>query len=166
MNDIKISGSIIQSYMICPRQSWLMTRNLSGDQHNEFLDIGRLISEETYKRDRKEIMIGGNKIDVIRKDQNSVLLIETKKSSRAEEAGEMQLLFYMYNLRHKIEHLRGEIRYPKEKKVVELELTEEKIKEIEGIIERLNEIGQRPLPPEKKWIGYCKTCSYLEFCWA
>ncbi len=30
-----------------------MSRQITGDQYNDFLAIGRLISEESYKRDKK-----------------------------------------------------------------------------------------------------------------
>jgi len=54
---MKITGSIIQAYNICKRQAWLMSRQITGDQYNEFLAIGRLISEESFKRDKKELRI-------------------------------------------------------------------------------------------------------------
>ena len=92
---MNISGSLIQAYLICPRQSWLMSRNLFGDQYNEFMAIGRLYSDESYKREKKEIKIGSNVIDVLKKENGEVVLIETKKSSRAIDASKFQLLYYI-----------------------------------------------------------------------
>jgi len=52
-----IYGSLVQAYKICPRQAWLMSRNLIGNQQDESLSIGRLISETTYKNSKKEVRV-------------------------------------------------------------------------------------------------------------
>lgn len=70
---------MIQVYMICPRQAWLMSRQICGDQYNEFLAIGRLYAEETYKKEKKEVIFENNKIDVVKKERNFLAVIETKK---------------------------------------------------------------------------------------
>lgn len=163
---MKISGSIIQSYIICPRQTWLMSRNISGDQYNEFLAIGRLISEESYQRNKKEINIGSNKIDFIRKENDSLIIAETKKSSKMLKATEAQLLFYLYSYKNKFREVKGEIRIPKEKKIIEVELTKEKADYIEGLVEEINSIVDKDSAPLKKRIKACSSCSYLEFCWS
>ena len=163
---VKVTGSVLQAFIICQRQAWLMARNISGNQYNEFIAIGRLLSEETYKRDKKEIMIGGNKIDVIRQKDGVMTLIETKKSSRMIEASEMQLLFYLYNISKKDRTIKGEIRVPKEKKVIPVELTDERIIEVEKLISKIKCLLQQESAPIKNWIKFCKTCSYLEFCWS
>jgi len=163
---MKISGHIIQAYLICPRQAWLMSRNIIGDQYNDFMMIGRLLSEETYKREKKEIKIGGNIIDVLKSKDGVVTLIEVKKSSKAIEASMKQLLFYMYSLRHKVKNITGEIRVPTEKKVVKVELTDESILEIENLTDIISCMLEENKPPALERNKYCKTCSQLEFCWA
>ena len=87
----KIFGSLIQAYMVCPKQAWLMSRQITGDQYNEFLAIGRLISEESYKRQKKEILVEGGKIDFIKHDDGSFMLVEVKKSEKFLDAAKMQL---------------------------------------------------------------------------
>jgi CRISPR-associated exonuclease Cas4 len=163
---MKISGSIIQSYIICPRQTWLMSRNICGDRYNEFLAIGRLISEKTYERNKKEIDIGSNKIDFIKKDNNSLIIVETKKSSKMIKATEAQLLFYLYSYKNRFREVSGEIRIPKEKKVIEVELTDEKIEYIKKLVEEINSVIDKESAPEKKRIKVCSSCSYLDFCWS
>lgn len=162
----RVTGSILQAYVICRRQAWLMSRNISGNQYNEFIAIGRLLADETYKRDKKEIMIGGSKIDVIRQKDGIITLIETKKSSRMIEASQIQLLFYLYNITKKDRNIKGEIRIPKEKKVIPVELTDERIVEVENLISEIKCMLQKEPTPAKEWIKFCKTCSYLEFCWS
>lgn len=163
---MKIYGSLIQAYYICKRQAWLMSRNICGDQYNDFLAIGRLISEKSFKRDKKELRIGSNIIDMIRKKDGSVILIETKKSSIGIEASKSQLLFYLYNLRHKIKILKGEIRIPKEKKIIRIELDEESLKRVEKMKCDIQKLILEEIPPLAAKSGYCKKCSYFEFCWS
>jgi CRISPR-associated exonuclease Cas4 len=163
---MKITGSLVQAYIICPRQAWLMSRNIIGNQYNDFLAIGRLLSDETFKRDKKEVLIDGNKIDIIRSKKDSLKIIETKKSSRMIRASEMQLLFYMYSLRNKVKNITGEIRVPKEKKVFEVELNDGKIKEIENNNKSMMDLFELDTPPVPEKKNYCKTCAHYEFCWA
>lgn len=162
----KITGSILQAYIICPRQAWLMTRNISGNQYNEFIAIGRLLSEETYKRDKKEIRIGENKIDVLREKNGSVTLIETKKSSRMIRASQIQMLYYLYNIRDKVRTIKGEIRIPKEKKVISVELTDESVNEIDEIVSDISSLLLKEDVPQRVWIKFCRNCSYFDFCWS
>lgn len=161
-----VTGSVIQSYVVCPRQTWLMSRNISGDQENEFLEIGRLITEKSYQRDKKEINLGDNKIDFLRNENNTLIIAETKKSSKRLKATEAQLLFYLYSYKKDYGEAFGEIRIPKEKKVISVELTKEKEAYIENIIEEINILIDFIKPPEKKRIKPCSSCSYLEFCWS
>jgi len=65
-NEISIYGSLLQAYKICPRQAWLMSRNLIGNQDHETLVIGRMIAETTYKKNKKEIRVGNNILDIVK----------------------------------------------------------------------------------------------------
>lgn len=163
---MNINGSIIQAYVICPRKAWLMSRQISGDQYNEFLAIGRLYSEETYKKDKKEIIIAGNKIDIVKEENGELLLIEVKKSSKRLEASKMQLLNYLYTLAKMGHKVKGEIRVPKEKKVIPVEFGDSEKKIIEDLYQEVEAVIKKEKSPPKKWLGTCKTCSYNEFCWS
>ena len=161
---MKITGSTIQAYLICPRQAWLMSRQISGDQYNEFLAIGRIYTEENYKREKKEIRVDGNKIDVIKGENGLLTLIETKKSSKMIESAKMQLLNYLYSFSKKGHKVKGEIRIPKEKKIIPIEFGENEKVIIENLHKEISELINQEKSPEKKWIGTCKNCSYSEFC--
>lgn len=163
---MNISGSLIQAYIICPRKAWLMSHQICGDQTNDFIAIGRLYSEETYKRDKKEIMIDGNKIDLIREENGTLILIETKKSSKMIKASRAQLLNYLYSFTKKGFEVKGEIRVPKEKKVIEIPFDEKEMNEIEKIREEIQTLIREEKSPEALKISACKNCSYSEFCWS
>lgn len=157
-----ITGSLIQAYLVCKRQAWLLSRQLVGEQDNDLIVIGRLISEESYKRSKKEIAIDGGKIDIVKQENGSLKLIEVKKSSKMIKSAKFQLLFYMWKLN--IDN--GEIRIPKEKKVIEIKMTDDNKKQLLNIINEVEEtINDSKLPkPERK--SYCKTCSFEYFCWS
>jgi CRISPR-associated exonuclease Cas4 len=164
--EFKITGSVVYAFMVCKRQAWLMSRNISGDQENEFLEIGRFISEKSYERNKKEINFTDNKIDFIRNENSTLIIAETKKSSKKLDATETQLLFYLYSYKNELKEALGEIRVPKEKKVIPVELTKEKEEYIENLIKDMENIISMEKPPEKKKIRPCASCSYLEFCWS
>ncbi len=163
---MKISGSLIQAYIICPRQAWLMSHQITGNQYNEFLVIGRLYSEETYKREKKEILIDGNKIDVIKEKNGVLTLIETKKSSKMINAAKMQLLNYLYSFSKKGFSVKGEIRVPKEKKIIKIDLSKENVELLKKTLNDIEMLIKKEIAPEPVRKNLCKTCSYNEFCWS
>jgi len=63
----QITGTLIWYYYICPREVWLLSHELSPDQKDSFLEMGRLLQEDSYKREKKEITVGNMKIDLIKK---------------------------------------------------------------------------------------------------
>ncbi|MBP7562633.1 MAG: CRISPR-associated protein Cas4 [Candidatus Cloacimonetes bacterium] len=161
-----ISGSLIQAYMICPRQAWLMSRQICGDKDNDFLAIGRFYSEESFKRDKKEIIVDDNKIDLIREDNGELVLIETKKSSKMIRASRAQVLNYLYTLENLGHFVRGEIRIPKEKKVIPVPFGDAEKREIEKIRAEITHLIRMEKAPEVIKISSCKKCSYCDFCWS
>ncbi|NUU99259.1 CRISPR-associated protein Cas4 [Marinitoga sp. 1154] len=165
MKSIKIYGSLIQAYFICKRQIWLLAHQLIGEQDNAFIEIGRFIAEKSYQNTKKEIKIDGGIIDFIKKEDGKIIIAEVKKSSKNLKSAEYQLLFYLKRLRHKINIKNAEIRIPTEKKIIKIEITEKKEKELEKIEEEIITIINKELPPKSEKIKYCKTCSYHDFCW-
>lgn len=164
---MNVTGSLIQAYLICPRQCWLMIHQMTGDQNNDFLSIGRYIAEDSYSRAKKEINIKGiGKVDAVETKNEFIKLIEVKKSSKKLKSAEMQLIFYIYKLSKRIDKkIIGEVRIPKERKNVEIILNEENERMISDIINNIEELENKVIPlPEHK--SYCRTCSYNEFCWS
>lgn len=163
---MNVTGSLIQAFIVCPRQAWLLSRQLTGNQYNDFLAIGRLISEESYKREKKEVQIEGGKIDFIRNEKGELILVEVKKSNKHLEASKMQLLFYLKNLSFQNQNIAGEIRIPREKKVIRVSWNAESRKKIEKIIKEVEHLIIQDKPPIVTYSSKCKTCSYNEICWS
>ncbi len=161
-----ISGTLIWYYHICKREAWLMSRSLTAEQENDFLILGRMIHENSYKREKKEIVFDGCKIDLLAHKKGKLLVGEVKKSSKSLDSNIQQLKFYLYKLKQRGFHLSGEIRIPEEKKVIPVELTEQDEQEINVAIKNIEKIVNHDTPPEAVWIRFCKPCAYAEFCWS
>lgn len=165
---MNIAPSIYNAFNICPRQAWLLSRQLTADQQNTYLDIGRLISEESFSREKKEIYIPdlAAKIDYVKKRDGEFFVAEVKKSSGTMQSGIMQLKYYLYLLDKKGIQAKGLIKIPKEKKSMEIELTEKDKEHIENQIDKLSVILSQNEPPKPIKIKYCRHCAHFEFCFS
>jgi len=143
-----------------------MSRNLNPDQDNSFIEIGRLISEESYKRERKEIRLENIVIDILKKEGEDLIIGEVKKSSKFEKSARMQLAYYLWRLKQLGIEAKGELLFPKEKKRISVTLTKEIEEELEKAQREIKSIIQREIPPPTKKIKFCLKCGYREFCWA
>ncbi len=161
---VKINATVFYSYQVCPREAWFYYHQMSSNPDNPYIQIGRLIHETSYKRDKKEVLVDNLlKIDIVRDE----LVAEVKKSSRHKKAAYMQLAYYLYYLKHeKGITTKGLLLFPKERKREEVVLTEELEKEVEKLLQDIEEIVQRDVPPPPRKTRYCKKCSFYEFCYA
>lgn len=162
----RVNGTLIWYYYVCKREVWLIAHNINADQDNEFLDVGRFIHENSYKRDRKEINVGNVKLDVLQRDEGRWVVGEVKKSSKYVLSAKMQLLYYLWILKEMGIDVKGELLFPEEKKRVEVLADEESLKELKSAEEDIVRIINQSMPPVAQRIPFCKNCAYLEFCWA
>lgn len=163
---LRVGGTLIWYYYICKREVWLMAHNIVSDQDDPNIDIGRFMHENSYKRKKKEISIGGIKVDVLDKKDGYLMIGEIKKSSKFIESSKMQLAYYLLELKRNGLEGRGVLMFPQERKRETIELTDELIEELEGAEKDIIEICNRPYPPKPNKINMCKNCAYAEFCWS
>ncbi|MBZ9691142.1 MULTISPECIES: CRISPR-associated protein Cas4 [unclassified Clostridium] len=159
-----ISGTMIYYYIVCKRKLWYFYHEIQMEVENENVQIGKVIDETTYAREEKHINID----DVISIDyiKNKGILHEIKKSRKIEEAGIMQIKYYLYYLKQKgVEGIKGKVDYPLLKQSIDIELTEDDEKNIDELIIDLKQIVSMTIPPvlDKKKI--CKSCAYFELCY-
>ncbi len=166
MNDLSVTGTLIWYYYICKREVWLMARQIEPEQDNPLIELGRVIGETTYKRDKKQIRLENITIDLTNLDGDQVVIGEVKKSSRFRESARMQLCYYLHVLRNYGVEARGELLFPKEKRREEVLLTDEAERRLRATIKEIKEIAERELPPSAVKIKYCSSCAYNEFCWS
>ena len=163
---MEVNGTLMWYYAICKREVWLMSRNIVPDQKDTNIDIGRFIHETVYNRNKKEIEFGNVKFDVMFKSKDELIIGETKKTSKFQEASQMQLLYYLRELRKTGINATGVLLYPGERKRVEVALTEEKILELEEIESEIKLIINNETPPPVIKNKYCRSCGYREYCYA
>jgi CRISPR-associated exonuclease Cas4 len=161
----QITGTLIWYYYICPREVWLMARELNPNQEDPFLEIGRLLQQDTYSREKKEITVGNMKIDLLRRKNGEMIVGEVKKSSRFEKSATMQLAFYLYRLKQRGINAIGELLIPKEKKKIPVKLTSNIEDELKQVFRQIKEVINQDNPPEPVKNKYCTNCAYREFCW-
>ncbi|WP_213698188.1 CRISPR-associated protein Cas4 [Acetomicrobium sp.] len=164
-NSSKITGTLIWYYYICHREVWLMAHEINPEADNVLLDLGRLIHEESYPRNKKEFSAPGMKIDIIKERDGELIVGEIKKSSRFIDSAKMQLIYYLYRLRQMGIEAKGELLIPKERKRISVELTSELQCMLETTMQGIREITALSAPPPPMRIPFCRSCAYAEFCW-
>lgn len=159
----EITGVMIYYYEVCKRKLWYFYNEIQMEQGNENVEIGKVLDEETYKRDKKHINIDNIiNIDFIR---SKGILHEVKKSKKIEEASILQVKYYLYFLEKRgVTNIKGKIDYPLLKQSIDVELEDGDIDKIEEILKDINLIVKEKYPPmlDKKRI--CKSCAYYDLC--
>jgi len=162
---VPITGSLIQAYAICPREAWLLGHAIEPWRDHERLSLGRLLHATAYPRERHEISLPGMKIDFIKTKGKILVAAEIKLSSKGETSHKLQLGYYLLRLEEEGLKAKGELRYPQERRIVQVELTRELREEVSASIAKIDELLKNPQPPPPKHIKYCRSCGYYEFCW-
>jgi len=164
IENLNIQGVKINYYFVCKRKLWLFSKGITMEQENDRVISGKIIHENSYKREKnKEILIDNLiRLDIVNKDY----IREVKISSKMKNADEMQLYYYLYYLKKLGIEKKGILNYVKERKTEEIELTEEKEREIENIITEIKKVELEKYPPKLAKLAYCTKCAYYEFCFA
>lgn len=115
------------------------------------------------RKDDKHINIDNViNIDFIR---SKGVLHEIKKSRKIEEAGILQVKYYLYYLQKKnVVGIKAKIDYPLLKKTIEVELSESDMMELEEILEMIESIVDKDVPPKLQKKNICKSCAYYDLC--
>lgn len=158
-----VTGTQINYYFVCKRKLWFFSHNISMEQYNESVEIGKIIHEVSYERKKKEIELDGIKIDFF--DKNKGIIHEVKKSKAVEDAHIWQLKYYIYYFRKLGINVSGKINYPQIRRTENVDLNNEDIEHIVNICDKINEITGRESPPEVINEKICKKCSYFELCY-
>lgn len=158
---LSYTGTQINYYFVCKKKLWLFSHNLEMEQTSDLVHVGKLVHETSYGRKFREVMIENIKIDFMEKGCE---IHEIKKSKKIENAHVYQLLYYLYYLKKLGIATRGIINYPALRKTVEVELSEENEREMEGILGEIEQILSLENPPLVEKKSYCKKCSYYELC--
>lgn len=166
MDDVNITGTLVWYYAICKRECWLMAHQIEPERDNDLLAQGRLNTEAHYERRDKEVVLpGGVRVDQVRREKDTLVLSEVKKSSKFLPAAKLQLAYYLWILEQEDVSALGEVLVPEERKREEVSL-ETMRGELEQAMTDIQALTSQPRPPKAEWLHYCKTCAYAEFCWS
>ena len=160
----KFTGLEVNYYFICKKKLWWFSHGVEMERGSDRVKLGKLVHEEAYARRKKELNVDDRIVLDWREDG---IIHEVKLTDSMERAHEMQLLYYLFYLKHwkGVEGLRGQIDYPKLRETKTVELTEEREREIEAALAEMREIVRSRRAPEVGWMKICAACSYAELCW-
>ena len=131
---MRVNGTLINYYFHCKRQCYLHGNRLNLEDNSEIVQIGKAIHEERLQSSNSEIAIENIKLDKLTKEY----LTEVKKSDADVEAAKWQLLYYLSVLKNKGIYRKGKLEFVEKnksnKKVVILELTEERENELKKLL--------------------------------
>ncbi|WP_042684202.1 CRISPR-associated protein Cas4 [Methermicoccus shengliensis] len=162
--EMYIRGTQVNYYFICKTKLWLFSHNITMEQESDAVNLGKLLHEETFRRDEKDVQIGPISIDIIRK--GDVLEIrEVKKSKSLMEAHVYQTLYYLYYMHKFGIKAKGILSFPKSRENIEIKLGEEEKEKLERILEDIQRIVAGDMPPPTR-SKICKRCAYFEFCFS
>ena len=159
----KITGIMIYYYFVCKRKLWFFCNDISMEDENELVQIGKFIDSSSYASERKHIMINEEiNIDFA---EHSGVIHEIKKSRKIEEASVWQLKYYLYYLKqYGVENIKAKLDYPLMKQTVDISLEEDDEEKIRKILDNIKEIVQAENIPAQLNSNICKKCAYFDLC--
>lgn len=161
---MNITGIMIYYYFVCKRRLWYFINQINMEQNSELVQIGKIIDETTYTKEKKQILIDNTiNIDFIK---NGAVLHEVKKTKSIEEAGIWQIKYYMYYLENKgVENVKAKIDFPLLRESKEIILEDDDRKVLDNIITNIEEIARMEKPLDIINSKICKKCSYFDLCY-
>lgn len=166
LSQARITGTQINYLFVCVRKLWLFHHHIEMEHTSDYVDLGQLLHEEAYPREKKREAVIDSLIQIDFIDKEGVLH-DVKSGQSMEQAHEMQILYYLYVLKQKgLPNRKGTINYPRQRRTTEVELTPEKEREVESAMAQIQEITALPTPPEAEFTRLCRSCAYAELCWS
>lgn len=149
---------------VCTRKLWYFSNDLNMEFNSELVGIGKLIDETSYSREKKNILID----EVINVDflKDWKVIHEVKKSRKMDEAAKWQLKYYIWVLRNKgVDIEKGVLDYPLLRKREDIYLDKVEEEELLVVLDEIQEIITKGVPPIVIKKGICKKCAYYELCY-
>lgn len=165
MTEELVTGIMVYYYYVCKRKLWYYIHEIRMEYDNQNVKIGKLLDETAYARDNKHVMIDGIiNVDFIK---NNRVIHEIKKSKSIEEAGIMQVKYYLYYLFKKgIEDMTAKIDYPLLKQSISVELNDDDFIILNEVVsEIINIANMEHASYEITPKSICKKCAYYDLCY-
>lgn len=161
---MNITGVMIYYYFICSRKLWYFINSINMEQNSELVEIGKILHETSYSREKRGILIDNTiNIDFVK---SGAVLHEVKKTKAIEEAGIWQIKYYMYYLEKRgVKNVEAKIDFPLLRETKEIILEQEDIEILENVIKNIEDIANQDKPSEIIDSKICKKCSYFDLCY-
>ena len=141
---MNITGIMVYYYFICERRLWYFVNQINMEQNSELVQIGKIIDETTYKREKKGILIDNTiNIDFI---NNGAILHEVKKKKG-------------------IKNIKAEIDFPLLRETKKIVLEDEDREVLKNVVINIENIAEQDKPPKGIDSKICKKCSYYDLCY-
>jgi len=158
----RVTGVMMQYYHVCKRELWFESRNLEIDRENPTVVTGTRVDETAYGESRRSLRLGMIALDLLEDGR----VVEVKPSSALTEPARMQLSYYLWYLdRVASVEKEGVLAHPRERRRETVELTNERVREVEDAIRGIHEIVTAPTPPPAEEKPFCESCAFHDFCW-
>lgn len=158
----QITGVMMYYYYVCKRKLWYFYYDIQMEQESENVAIGKVLDENSYKREDKHINIDNViNIDFLRAQG---ILHEVKKSNKIEEASIWQVKYYLYYLKQHDVEIKAKIDYPLLKQTIDVELSESDGEVIKENLKSIREIVCKEGPPAFLKLNICTNCAYHDLC--
>lgn len=162
---MKVNGTLINYYFHCKRQCWLHGNRVNLEDNSEDVKIGKAIHELKHEQNKEtEISIENIKIDKL----SGEYLTEIKKSDADITAATWQVLLYLKFLKDKGIIRKGKLEFVeknKSKNTIYVELDDDRLLELERVIESIEDLLVQPNVPVVNKMPKCKKCAYYEYCY-
>lgn len=161
---LKRGGLQLNYLRVCPRKLWLFAHHVRLEADAEAVALGRLTHERAYRdRPRRSLLLENLiAVDVL-EDEGTVL--EVKHAPTFVEAARIQLKYYLYFLWRRGVPMRGELRFPRQRRREAVVLDAAAIAEVEAALAEAARITALPTPPAVPWMPACRRCAYAPLCW-
>ncbi len=173
---LQLTGTELFYFVLCPRKHWWYRHGLeqehaggaSSSDGQENVALGTLLHEESYKRKPHKEALIDNLLRIDFADDGAIHEVKKSKGgSRAYAATRMQILYYLYYLKHEKGVIKeGMIDYPKQKRREAVILTPDEETTVAETLIQVETARATPFPPPvAEPMGICKKCAYNDLCW-
>ncbi len=164
MTNKEVTGIMVYYYYVCKKKLWYFLHEIRMENDNQNVKLGKILDENSYVRDNKHVMIDGViNIDFLRGNH---VIHEVKKSKSIEEAGIMQVKYYLYYLYNKgLTDMFAKIDYPLLKKSISVELNDEDFAILDKVVEEIVDMGNSYNIVQVSQKAICKKCAYYDLCY-
>lgn len=161
-------GTDISYFYICRRRAWLSVHEMTITDGTLFVKHGSFISNRKRAYGYSEMVVGRNKIDNLKVDDDgSYVVHEFKRGGKLLDADVMQVSHYINVLEHigsKVKH--AEIHLLKSKRIEFINFNSQLKEKLELTYKELQNMLHTEIP-EAELNYFCyHGCSFVEFCWS